>query len=73
MAHAGDEKGGTGKLTDSLSGLRATVTRVEVIDHRKAAGDKKRHVIVPASDAACEVELGLQDDGRTLKIFIKDA
>ncbi len=64
MADSGNEAGRLGKLT---------VTRLEVIDHRAAAGDKHRHVIVPASDAQCDVEIHTQDEGRTLKIFIKDA
>ena len=66
MAHPGNETGRTGKLS-------ATVSRVEIIDHRKAAGDKVRHVIVPASDNLCDVDFDLQDHGKTLKIFIKDA
>ncbi len=60
-------------MTTDLSKVTVTVNRVEVIDHRKAAGDKNRHVIAPASDAMCDVDFSLQDDGKTLKVFIKDA
>ena len=60
-------------MTSDLSNASVTVNRVEVIDHRKAAGDKNRHVIVPASDAMCDVDFSIQDDGKTLKVFIKDA
>jgi len=40
------------------------VTRVEVIDPKgRKYVNKNKH---------CEVELSLQDEGRTLKVFIKD-
>lgn len=51
---------------------RITVNRFEVIDHRKAAGNNNRIVIVPISEADCEVSFDFQDDGKTLKVFVSD-
>jgi hypothetical protein len=42
------------------------VTRVEVINHRNEKG--RVYTLGPADDV--KVELSLQDDGRTLKVFI---
>ena len=48
------------------------VTRVEVIDHTKPDEEGGgRRVIVPANSIDdLKVELSLQDDGRTLKVFL---
>lgn len=42
------------------------VTRVEVINHRDYKG--RVYGVGPAADV--QVEVSLQDDGRTLKVFI---
>jgi hypothetical protein len=47
------------------------VTRVEVIDWTKPAEEGGGRVYVNWSDAI-EVEIQLQDDYRTLKLFIKE-
>lgn len=44
------------------------VTRLEVIDHRI-------HALKPGrtfSAHGCRIELSIQDDGRTLKVFVDD-
>ncbi len=46
----------------------ASVTRFEVIDHTK--NGLGRLVVVTGDDVA--VELSYQDDGRTLKVFLRD-
>jgi hypothetical protein len=45
------------------------VTRVEVIDHSKSAEQGGGRAFVKTDCA--EVELSYQDDGKTLKLFIK--
>jgi hypothetical protein len=52
------------RLDPSPKPVAARPTRVEVIDHRSNAPDFGR--VNP-------IELSYQDDGRTLKIFLKDA
>lgn len=49
------------------------VTRVEVIDHTKPVEQGGgRLVIVPANAVkTLKVDLSLQDDGQTLKIFLR--
>ena len=46
------------------------VNRVEVIDHSK--GGTGRDYVKWAKEREVKVELHLQDDGRTLKVFIED-
>ena len=49
------------------------VTRVEVIDHTKPVerGGGRAYVFYPQNSIDdLEVKLSLQDDGRTLKVFI---
>lgn len=48
-----------------MMSLTEDVTRVEVIDH--TAGEGRVYV---KWDEDIQVELSLQDDGRTLKVFI---
>jgi len=51
----------------------AAVTRVEVIDHTKpfSEGGGRSVVIYPKNSIDdLKVELQLQDDGRTLKLFV---
>lgn len=48
-----------------------TVTRLEVIDHRDGAEIGRKLVIPPQTDPFV-VEFSLQDDGKTLKLFMKD-
>lgn len=55
----------------SQSNEEIVVTRLEVIDWRDGATEARRLVILPQKDPF-EVEFDLQDDGRTLKIFMKD-
>ncbi len=61
-------------LTDDtarrLLGEPATVTRVEVIDHRLLAPEPGR---VFVAGPECRTELSYQDGGRTLKVFVSDA
>jgi hypothetical protein len=45
------------------------VSRIEVIDHSKSAEDGGGRVFVKRD--CVEVELSYQDDGKTLKLFIK--
>ena len=45
------------------------VNRVEVIDHSKSAEDGGGRVFVKKD--CVDVELSYQDDGKTLKLFIK--
>ena len=45
------------------------VSRVEVIDHSKSAEDGGGRVFVKRG--CVEVELSYQDDGKTLKLFVK--
>jgi hypothetical protein len=45
------------------------VSRVEVIDHSKSAENGGGRVFVKKD--CIEVELSYQDDGKTLKLFIK--
>ena len=45
------------------------VNRVEVIDHSKSAEDGGGRVFVKRG--CVEVELSYQDDGKTLKLFVK--
>ena len=47
----------------------AKVSRVEVIDHSKSFEDGGGRVFVKRG--CVEVELSYQDDGKTLKIFLK--
>lgn len=46
----------------------ADVSRVEIIDHR-SGGDGRVYVLPPGQH---RVEFSIQDDGRTLKIFVSD-
>lgn len=50
------------------------VTRVEVIDHTKVGvfGDKVRGRVYVKWDDNVKIELAMQDDDRTLKVFIHD-
>lgn len=45
------------------------ITRVEVIDHNPKLGDSRGRVYTNYSVNSCETEI--QDQGRTLKIFLK--
>ena len=45
------------------------VSRVEVIDHSKSSEDGGGRVFVKRG--CVEVELSYQDDGKTLKLFVK--
>lgn len=51
------------------AGRATVVTRLEVIDHRR--GGAGRVLVIPPSDLFA-VSTSLQDDGRTLKIFIDE-
>jgi len=55
-----------------LQGRPARFNRLEVIDHRAAAEGAPRKIIVPVSDDFFDVTVSIQDDGRTLKIFLAD-
>ena len=46
------------------------VTRVEVIDHRRESKEQGR--VFTAWDDAMAIDLSLQDNGRTLKVFVYD-
>lgn len=46
------------------------VNRLEVIDHRD--GGRGRILVIPPQKDAFIVEMHLQDDDRTLKLFMKD-
>lgn len=46
------------------------VNRFEVIDHRAANGGPRRILTVYSTSA--KLELSLQDDGKTLKVFLSD-
>lgn len=46
------------------------VTRVEIIDHTKPVDKGGGRVYGLYTEASSRVELQLQDDGRTLKVFI---
>lgn len=48
----------------------AAVTRVEVIDHRESTPVEDRGRVFSAWDVS-DVLVSLQDDGRTLKIFVR--
>lgn len=45
------------------------VTRFEVINHTGWAGEKQGRVLVKHG---VSIELSLQDEGRTLKVFVTD-
>lgn len=47
------------------------ITRVEVIDWRDGVEEARKFVLGPTQDSF-EVELSFQDEGRTLKVFLKD-
>jgi hypothetical protein len=47
--------------------LQDKVTRFEVIDHRTGLPQGRTIVATP-----CKIELSYQDQGRTLKVFVKD-
>lgn len=48
-----------------------TVTRLEVIDHRDNV-EIGRKLVIPPQTEPFVVEFSIQDDGKTLKIFMKD-
>lgn len=49
------------------------VTRFEVIDHREGMLRSGRVFTTSVMDGVERVELSMQDDGRTLKVFLSDA
>lgn len=47
------------------------ITRFEVIDHREESEEKGRIIVVGPNENLL-VRASIQDDGRTLKIFLND-
>jgi hypothetical protein len=57
--------------TDWLSALTKNVTRITVVNHSTPHGDhEKRGRVFEKWDI--QIELSVQDGGRTLKVFIDD-
>ncbi|WP_321488136.1 hypothetical protein [uncultured Hyphomonas sp.] len=46
--------------------------RLEIIDHRASFDGAARRLVIGPSDACFDVSVSIQDDDRTLKIFLSD-
>ena len=61
-----------GAMSEAFVSWKLRMSRLEIIDHRKAPGHDRRIVVIAKDDRNCEVSFSIQDGGQTLKIFLAD-